>query len=84
MYQIKLLNRAEKDLKKLDKIYLSKVSKAVDILALNPFLGEKMSGEFEGSYRIKIPPVRVIYTPDLKNKIIWVRAIGQRQGIYKN
>jgi len=34
-------------------------------------------------YKIKIPPLRIIYTPDFKNKIIWIKAIGFREGIYK-
>jgi mRNA-degrading endonuclease RelE of RelBE toxin-antitoxin system len=42
-----------------------------------------MSGEYNGSYRIKIPPIRIIYLPDFKNKIIWVRAIGFRGDVYK-
>jgi len=57
--------------------------KNLRLLKTEPFLGEKMAGQFQGSYRIKIPPLRIIYLPDLKNKIIWVRAIGFRGGIYK-
>ncbi len=84
MHQIRFTRRAEKDLRKLNKIYLPKVSKSFEALQLNPLLGQKMSGEFDGSYRIKIPPIRIIYFPDFKNKVIWIEAIGQRQGIYKN
>lgn len=83
MYQVKLSNQAEKDLKKLNKTHRIKVAKCIDLLAQNPFLGEKMEGQFTGWFRIKIPPLRIIYTPDLKNKIIWVRAIGYRGGVYK-
>jgi len=53
------------------------------MLKIEPFLGEKMMGEFKNSYRIKIPPLRIIYTPDFKNKIIWVRAIGFRGEVYR-
>jgi len=83
MYQVNLLNQAKKDLKKLDKRFQGKIILSLRLLRSNPFLGEKMSGEFYGSYRIKIPPIRIIYTPDLKNKTIWVRAIAYRQGAYK-
>lgn len=83
MFQIKLSNPAKKDLKKIDSIYQAKIERSIELLQTNPFLGEKMAGEFKGSYRIKIPPIRIIYTPDLKSKIIWVRAIAHRQGIYK-
>jgi len=83
MYQVILPKQVEKDLKKLDKVYLAKVSKCLDLLGSNPFLGEKMAGVFQGSYRIKIPLLRIICTPDLKSKIIWIRAIGFRGGIYR-
>lgn len=83
MYQVKLNNHSEKDLKKLSSIYRQKVVRSLDLLATTPFLGDKMSGEFIGSYRIKIPPIRIIYSVDRQNKIIQVRAIGHRQGIYK-
>ncbi|MBI4059196.1 type II toxin-antitoxin system RelE/ParE family toxin [Candidatus Microgenomates bacterium] len=84
MYQIKLSNRAKKELKKLALNYKSKVTRIIDLLSENPFLGEKMSGEFKGWYSIKIPPIRIIYTTDFQNKIIIIRAIGHRGDIYKN
>lgn len=83
MYRVILGNRAEKDLKKLDKRFREKVIKNLRMLKIEPFLGEKMAGEFKNSYRIKIPPLRIIYTPDFKNKIIWIRAIGFRGGVYR-
>lgn len=82
MYQIKVNKRAEKDLKKLSTVYKQKAVRSLNLLASNPLLGDKMSGEFLGSYRIKIPPIRIIYQADHQNKIIQVRAIGHRQGVY--
>ena len=83
MYQVNLLNAARKDLKRLDRKFQEKVVTALHLLEKTPFLGEKMAGIFDGWYRIKIPPLRIIYTPDTKSKIIWVRAIGFRGNVYK-
>ncbi len=83
MYRVSLLNAARKDLKKLDKRFQVKTISILRLLESNPLLGEKMAGDFQGSFRIKIPPLRIIYTPDFKKKIIWVRAIGFRGGVYK-
>lgn len=83
MYKIKFTNRAEKDLKRIDKRYLPKVFQLIGLLKTDPLLGEKMSGDHQGSYRIKIPPLRIIYTPNFKNKTILVEAIGHRGDIYK-
>ena len=83
MNLIFLENKAKKDLKKLDKRYKIKASEFIDKLQYNPFLGGKMSGEYSGLYRIKIPPLRIIYLPDFKKNIIWIKAIGFRGNIYK-
>lgn len=76
MYQVKLSKRAEKEFKKLASNYKPRVIGIMDLLSVNPFLGEKMSGEFQGWYRVKIPPIRVIYTTDFQNKIIIIRALA--------
>jgi len=83
MYLVFLENRAKKELKKLDKSFQEKVLKYLHLLEISPFLGGKMQGEFRGFYRVKIPPLRIVYFPDLKNKIIRVRAISFRGNIYK-
>jgi mRNA-degrading endonuclease RelE of RelBE toxin-antitoxin system len=84
MYQVNLSKQAQKSLKRLDKRFQKKVVFTLQLLKDNPILGEKMIGPFKGSYRIKIPPVRIIYTPDFKRKIVWIRAIGHRGRIYRS
>lgn len=83
MYQVMLLNTAKKDLKNLDKRFQEKSILILRQLKENPLLGRKMVGNYQGWYKIKTPPIRIIYTPDFKNKIIWVKAIGFRGGIYR-
>lgn len=76
MYQVNLLNSAKKGLKRLDKRFQKRAILVLEQLKLNPFLGVKMTGELKGWYKIKIPPLRIVYTADFENKIIWIRAIG--------
>jgi len=83
MFRVELSDRAEKELKRLDKIYQPKVAKYLDLLSLDPFMGQKMTGELKGYWRIKIPPLRIVYTPDFENRVIWVKAIGFRGGVYR-
>lgn len=83
MFQIKLSNRAERDLKKLDKRFLPKVTQSLEALTTNPFLGVKMSGDHLESFRIKIPPIRIIYSIDLVHRIISIKTVGHRGDIYK-
>lgn len=83
MFQVILENRAEKELKKLDKRFRPKVLGNLRALKTNPLVGVKMEGNFKDLYKIKIPPLRIIYQPDFKNKTIFIRAIGFRGDIYK-
>lgn len=83
MYQVMLLNTAKKDLKNLDRRFQKKSILILRQLRENPLLGRKLEGNYQGWYKIKIPPLRIIYTPDFKNKIVWVKAIGFRGGVYK-
>lgn len=83
MFRVKVEKRAEKQLKKLAPQYFKKVSAVLDELRENPFLGKKMSGNFKDHYRIKIPPIRIIYTIDHKSKTIYITALGHRGDIYK-
>lgn len=83
MYLVFLENRAKKELRRFDKNIQEKILKNLHLLESNPFLGSKMHGEFQGYYRVKIPPLRIIYLLDIKNKIIKIRAVGFRGDIYK-
>jgi len=83
MFQVNLLNSAKKDLKRLDKRFQKKAISLLRLLRFNPLLGVKMTGELKGWYKIKAPPLRIVYTPDFKNKIIWIKAIGFRGGVYR-
>ncbi len=83
MFQVILANQVRKELRRLDARLREKALKNLKVLKTDPFLGEKMLGQFEGLYRVKIPPLRIIYTPDLKNKTIWVKTIGFRGKVYK-
>ena len=83
MFSISLSNQAEKQLKRLEKTNLNRACKVIDKLPTNPFLGIRLQGQFQGYYKIKIPPLRIIYSVDLKNKAIVIIAIGYRGDIYK-
>lgn len=83
MFHTVLSKKAEKNLRKLDNIYKSKIRQTIDLLEKNPFLGKKMQGNFVGYYRVKIPPLRIIYSINFKDHIIWIIAIGHRGNIYK-
>ncbi len=83
MYQVLLLKSAIKDLKKLDRQKHQKVISVLRQLEKDPYVGIKMKGVFSGWFRIKIPPLRIIYTLESNKKRIFIRAIGFRGDVYK-
>lgn len=84
MYQVKLNNRAKKDLRKLDRRFQEKIGEMIDRLSQDPLIGIKLSGDLNDSYKIKIPPLRIVYSPNFKSKIILVKSLGFRGGgVYK-
>ncbi|MBI5701279.1 type II toxin-antitoxin system RelE/ParE family toxin [Candidatus Saganbacteria bacterium] len=83
MYNIAFHNIAAKRFAKLDKDLRSRIAEFIDSLAINPYLGKKLSGKLEGDYRIRIGNYRVIYRIIHEQKIILILNVGSRGDVYK-
>lgn len=81
--RIILAPKAQKQLDKLPPSEAVKVTKHLHVLEFNPFAGKKLSGEFDGTYALKIWPYRAIYTIYKNKGHILVENIEHRQGVYK-
>ncbi|OGI60737.1 hypothetical protein A2641_00325 [Candidatus Nomurabacteria bacterium RIFCSPHIGHO2_01_FULL_37_25] len=81
-YQIQVQKSAKKQLDKIPSIYRSKIGKAIDSLAFDPFQGKKLEGELRGNYSIRVWPYRIIYQIYKKELIVLIIEVGHRQGIY--
>jgi len=84
MYNVKIAKKAQKEFKKIPKIYKDKISKAIKELSAipHPFGVKKMQGTVN-RYRIRVADYRVIYDIDDTDMIILVIKIGHRQQVYK-
>lgn len=82
-YNIVFSRDAEKQFKKLPKKAKDKIAKAIFGLAVNPLLGEKLHGELEGKYKIKVWPYRIIYQIFHSKLLIVIVRVQHRQGAYK-
>ena len=84
MYQLNLLENPKKFLKKLrDKKLLLDLCQKIEELKYNPFpQGSKKLKENLG-YRLRIGDYRILYTVDLKNKVIDIYKIEHRKDIYR-
>jgi addiction module RelE/StbE family toxin len=80
---ILISNPVKKSIKKIPIPWQVRVMQAISVLENDPFYGEKLSGKLSGKRKIRVWPYRVIYSLDLRKRIITVVEVGHRQGIYR-
>ena len=61
----------------------SRLIKAIDGLAHDPFCGKPLQGRKKGCYSIREGDYRVIYEVHVSDQMIHVIAIGHRKEIYR-
>ena len=86
MYEIELAKKAAKFYQKADTPTVRRLNAAFDRLAEDPFHHyniKPLSGELEGSYRLRIGNIRIIYSVDDTIKIVYIEVIGFRGDVYK-
>lgn len=83
MANVILAKSAERSFSKLRSSDKLKISRAIDALEMNPLIGKKLHGKFEGLYSVRAWPYRLIYQFFPKQKLVEVVIIEHRQGAYK-
>ncbi|HAC25390.1 MAG TPA: type II toxin-antitoxin system mRNA interferase toxin, RelE/StbE family [Cytophagales bacterium] len=85
MYQILFKKSAEKELERLPKSAVKRISRAVDDLAENPRPpgSKKLEGQRESLWRIRVGDFQIIYFVEDVIRIVEIRRIGHRKDIYR-
>ena len=83
IYRVEFSRQAQKDLAKLDAKLQVRVANTVDLLATNPYMGKKLTGELRGLFSCRVWPFRIIY--EIENNIIQVNIlkIKHRKDVYR-
>lgn len=84
IYQIKLTQKADKDMEKLDRKMIKRIFARLDELALNPF-DQRISGQVEmgqGERKSRVGDWRIIFAVDQANHIVNVIAVRPRKRAY--
>ena len=83
-YEIQWKHSAEKELRGIDKQFISRILETINSLSVDPFPSQhqKLHGA-ESSYRIRIGDYRAIYQVDFENKIIVIYHVRHRKDIYR-
>jgi len=82
MYKIAIPRSAQKDLKKIDKLYKARILIALNILSKDPFVGKKLKGACDGQYSYRVWPYRIIYEIHKLEFAVIVIRVGHCQGVY--
>ena len=86
MYEIEFSRKAAKFYQKVDATTVRRLNLAFAILAEGPFSHysiKRLSGELKGSYRLRVGDIRIIYSVDESQKIVYIEVIGFRGDVYK-
>ena len=84
MYSIKILRKAAKELRKIDRQYQGRIAEAIDALERDPRPHgcKKMQG-YESRYRIRVGDYRVIYDIEDEQVVVVVLRIRHRKDAYR-
>jgi len=80
-FRVTMNRSAWKDWRKLESADKQRVLDILPFLALNPFIGKKLQGEFTGSRRMRVWPFRVVYRILKKERVVEVWRVGHRGSI---
>jgi len=72
-----------KEFDKLPKNVKERIVEALEKAAENPYIGTKLRGKLEGSWRWRIGKYRIIYLIDEKEKATVFLDVGLRKIIYE-
>ncbi len=86
-WKIEIKPSAEKYYLKLDKKARKRIRKALLDLenSENPLIDPNvraLTGKLQGDYRLRVGDLRILFTPDKENKVIYVFAILPRGDAY--
>ena len=81
-YQIVITPRAARNLGRLDRRMMERVTRRIDALAQQPFLGKILKGRLKDKRSLRVGDFRVIYRLDTTGHQVVVENIGHRREIY--
>ncbi|WP_353661255.1 type II toxin-antitoxin system RelE/ParE family toxin [Hydrogenimonas sp. SS33] len=82
-YRILFDKKAEKDLKKIDKVWQKKILQSVrEAIAKEPYRGKRLLGNWSPFFRWRVGDYRIIYDIDDTTVTIEVIRIRHRKEVY--
>jgi len=81
-YEIRVTQRAEKDIRKLTPKLKRKLYEILtEAIAQEPFQGKKLVGDLTGSYSYRLTyKDRIVYSIDTKQKVVYIERAATHYG----
>jgi mRNA interferase RelE/StbE len=86
MYRIEFARKAARFYQRADTITARRLNLIFNRLSQDPLIlpnTKRLKGELLGSYRIRMGDLRIIYSVDEENNVIYIEVIGFRGDVYK-
>jgi mRNA interferase RelE/StbE len=86
MYSVELSREAQRFYERCDITIYKKLSRCFAALERNPRVGNNvkaLKGRFAGSYRYRLGDLRVVYTINDREVIVYVITIAKRSDVYE-
>lgn len=83
MFELRISNSAQKQIKKLKKIYQSAIISALKEIKEDPYLSKPLSQELTGKFTFHISVYRILYKINYKDKVISILKIDHRGKVYQ-
>jgi mRNA interferase RelE/StbE len=86
MYRIELSRKAASFYQRTDAVTARRLNQAFSRLARDPFGHysiKRLRGELEGSYRLRVGDIRIVYSVHETKEIVYIEVIGYRGDVYK-
>jgi len=85
MYKVELSRKAARFYQKTDTVTARRLSAALAKLSQDPFKHyniKRLRGELEGSYRLRVGDIRIVYSVDDQENIVYIEVIRFRGDVY--
>ena len=82
MYSVEFSENAADFIRKLDKNTQKRITKKIEELKENPYLGKSLVGNLAGLWKLRIGDYRVTYKLEREKLIIFIIKVGHRKNIY--
>lgn len=75
---VQIPRRVEKQIQDVPLPWRDRIRRTIDLLELNPFIGRKMRGKYEGQWKLKVWPYRIYYSLFKQEKMVIILRVKHR------